>query len=84
MGNLEEDCVYIFQTILIKAIALNELSEASLDGFQQQWLKVQCRSYKSFLVCNVYRPPSTPINYGVPSPPKFTLRNTNRCFPRQA
>ena len=53
-------CTYVINDV--KATVLNDLSEASTDGFQQQWLKVQCRSYKSFLVCNVYRPPSIPTN----------------------
>ena len=53
-------CTYVLNDL--KATVLNDLSEAFTDSFQQQWLKVQCRSYKSFLVCNVYRPPSIPTN----------------------
>ena len=54
-------CVYI--THKMKASIINTLSLASDEGFQQLWLRVQCRSCKSFLVCTVYRPPSTPINF---------------------
>ena len=39
---------------------LENLSSACDDGFQQRWLRVQCRKYKSFLICNTYRPPQTP------------------------
>jgi len=30
---------------------------------QQLWLKVQSHCYKSFVICTVYRPPSTPLNF---------------------
>ena len=33
------------------------------SNFQQLWLKVQCKKFKSFLVCTVYRPPDAPISF---------------------
>ena len=53
-------CVYTKSSL--KAIVLEDLSLVSDDGLQQLWLSVQCRKQKSFLICNVYRPPGTPIN----------------------
>ena len=44
----------------LKITVLENLSSACDDGFQQLWLRVQCRKYKSFLICNTYRPPQTP------------------------
>ena len=44
----------------LKIAVLENLSSACDDGFQQLWLRVQCRKYKSFLICNTYRPPQTP------------------------
>ena len=52
-------CIYAKSNL--KASIIGDLSPVSDDGFQQLWLRVQCRNYKSFLVCNVYRPPSTPV-----------------------
>ena len=52
-------CIYAKSNL--KASIIGDLSLVSDDGFQQLWLRVQCRNYKSFLVCNVYRPPSTPV-----------------------
>ena len=46
----------------LKITVLDDLSPACEDGFQQRWLRVQCRSHKSFLVCNTYRPPDTPTS----------------------
>ena len=53
----------IYNKSSLKAIVLEDLSLVSDDGLQQLWLSVQCRKQKSFLICNVYRPPGTPINY---------------------
>ena len=44
----------------LKITVLENLSSACDDGFQQLWLRVQCRKYKSFLICNTYRLPQTP------------------------
>ena len=44
----------------LKITVLENLSSACDDDFQQLWLRVQCRKYKSFLICNTYRPPQTP------------------------
>ena len=41
---------------------MEDLSSVYEDGFQQLWVKVQCRSCKSFLICNTYRPPNTPTS----------------------
>ena len=51
-------CIYAKANL--KITVLEDLSSAYDDGYQQQWLKVQCRSFKSFLICNTYRPPQTP------------------------
>ena len=32
-------------------------------NFQQLWLKVQCKKFKSFLLCTAYRPPNSPISF---------------------
>lgn len=50
----------IYAKSCLKITVLEDLSSAYDDGFQQLWLKVQCRSFKSFLICNTYRPPQTP------------------------
>ena len=44
----------------LKITMLENLSSACNDGFQQLWLRVQCRKYKSFLIYNTNRPPQTP------------------------
>ena len=33
------------------------------SNFQQLWLKVQCKKFKSFLLCTVYRPPDATIDF---------------------
>ena len=42
---------------------IEEWSLVSEFNFQQLWLKVQCKKFKSFLFCTVYRPPDGPINF---------------------
>ena len=42
---------------------MENISLVSDNGFQQLWLKVQSRRYKSFVICTAYRPPSTPLNF---------------------
>ena len=44
----------------LKITVLENLSSVCDNGFQLLWLRVQCRKYKSFLICNTYRPPQTP------------------------
>ena len=38
-------------------------SSVSGHNFQQLWLKIQCKKFKSFLLCTVYRPPDAPISF---------------------
>ena len=54
-------CVYIKKND--KVSSLENVSSVSDNNFQQLWLKVQSRCYKSFVICTVYRPPSTPLNF---------------------
>lgn len=44
--------LYIYAKLNLKITVLDDLSLACEDGFKQLWLRVQCRSHKSFLVCN--------------------------------
>lgn len=46
-------CTYVKTSL--KASMIEELSSVSINGFQQVWLKEECKAYKSLLVCNVYR-----------------------------
>ena len=50
-------CIYVKSNI--KTTVLEDLSIICGDGFQQLWLRVQCRSHKSFLICSTYRLPDT-------------------------
>ena len=54
-------CVYIKKNY--KVSSMENVSSVSDNNFQQLWLKVQSRCYKSFVICTVYRPPSTPLNF---------------------
>ena len=54
-------CVYIKENY--KVSSMENVSSVSDNNFQQLWLKVQSRCYKSFVICTVYRPPSTPLNF---------------------
>ena len=54
-------CVYIKKNY--KVSSLENVSSVSDNNFQQLWLKVQSRCYKSFVICTVYRPLSTPLNF---------------------
>ena len=49
--------VYIRDTF--KATLLKDATGISDENFQQLWIKVQVRQYKSIFICTVYRPPST-------------------------
>ncbi|KAK2562924.1 hypothetical protein P5673_013901 [Acropora cervicornis] len=46
-----------------KVSVLDTWSSVSEYNFQQLWLKVQCRKFRSFLLCTVYRPPDAPISF---------------------
>ena len=54
-------CVYIKKNYKVSSV--ENVSSVSDNNFQQLWLKVQSRCYKSFVTCTVYRPPSTPLNF---------------------
>ena len=41
---------------------MDDLSSISPSGLHQLWLKVQVRNCKSFIICTVYRPPTTSLN----------------------
>ena len=45
----------------LKASVLKELSEISETDFHQLWIKVQCKMFKSLLICVPYRPPDCPV-----------------------
>ena len=53
----------VYTKSIYKASVLEEWSSVSERNFQQLWLKVQCKKFKSFLVCTVYRPPDAPISF---------------------
>ena len=46
-----------------KVSVLDTWSSVSEYNFQQLWLKVQCRKFRFFLLCTVYRPPDAPISF---------------------
>ena len=48
---------------IYKASTVNHLSSVSETDFQQLWIKLRCKKLKSFLLCTVYRPPSTPMSF---------------------
>lgn len=45
-----------------KIKCLDDLTSISPSGLHQLWLKVQVRNCKSFIICTVYRPPTTSLN----------------------
>ena len=45
------------------AWAIEKWSSVTESNFQQLWLKVLCKKFKSFLLCTVYRPPDAPIDF---------------------
>ena len=53
--------VYIKDTY--KASIVQQSSLVSETNFQQLWLKIQCKQFKSFLFCTVYRPPNSPMTF---------------------
>ena len=46
-----------------KPSVIEKWSLLSESNFQQLWLKVQCKKFKSFLLCTVYRPLDAPIDF---------------------
>ena len=48
---------------MYKACVIEKWSSVSESNFQQLWLKVQCKKFKSFLLCTVYRPPDAPVDF---------------------
>ena len=53
-------CAFVRQEY--KAQRLKELSYIAEPGLHQLWLKIQVRTFKSFLICTAYRPPNTPLD----------------------
>lgn len=54
--------VCVFASDRFKIERLDDLSCISPSGLHQLWLKVQVRNCKSFIICSVYRPPTTSLN----------------------
>lgn len=48
---------------IFKASVIEKWSTVFESNFQQLWLKVQCKKFKSFLLCTAYRPPDTPKDF---------------------
>ena len=48
---------------IYKASLIEKWSSTSESNFQQLWLNVQYKKFKSFLLCTVYRPPDAPIDF---------------------
>ena len=48
---------------IYKTCVIEKWSSVSESNFQQLWLEVQCKKFRSFLVCTVYRPPDAPIDF---------------------
>ena len=55
--------VLVYVKDIYKACVIEKWSSVSESNFQQLWLKVQCKKFKSFLLCTVYRPPDAPIDF---------------------
>ena len=53
-------CAFVSERFKIER--LDDLSSISPSGLHQLWLKVQVRNCKSFIICTVYRPPTTSLN----------------------
>ena len=54
--------VCVFASDRFKIERLDDQSSISPSGLHQLWLKVQVRNCKSFIICTVYRPPTTSLN----------------------
>ena len=59
--NRGDGLVDVYIKDIFKASHIEQPSSVSEHNFQQLWLKVQCKKFKSFLLCTVYRPPDSPI-----------------------
>ena len=55
--------IVVFVKDFYKASIVTESSSVSDSNFQQLWLKVQCKKFKSFLLCTAFRPPNSPIGF---------------------
>ena len=55
--------VLVYVKDIYKACVIEKWSSVSESNFQQLWLKVQCKKFKSFLLCTVYRPSDAPIHF---------------------
>ena len=55
--------VLVYVKDIYKACVIEKWSSVSESNFQQLQLKVQCKKFKSFLLCTVYRPPDAPIDF---------------------
>lgn len=51
--------IYVKNTY--RVAVMENTSSVSESNFQQLWLKIQCKNFKSFLLCTVYRPPNSSI-----------------------
>ena len=55
--------VLVYVKDIYKACVIEKWSSVSESNFQQLWLKVQCKKFKSFFLCTVYRPPDALIDF---------------------
>ena len=55
--------VLVYVKDIYKACVIEKWSSVSESNFQQLWLLVQCKKFKSFLLFTVYRPPDVPIDF---------------------
>ena len=55
--------VLVYVKDIYKACVIEKWSSVSESNFQQIWSKVQCKKFKSFLPCTVYRPPNALIDF---------------------
>ena len=55
--------VLVYFKDIYKTCVIEKWSSLSESNFQQLWLNVQCKKFKSFLLCTVYRPPDAPIDF---------------------
>ena len=55
--------VLVYVENIYKDCLIEKWSLVSESNFQQLWLRVLCKKFKSFLICTVYRPPNAPIDF---------------------
>ena len=53
-------CTFVKQNLKVEC--LQHLSSIASSGLHQLWLKIQAGNYRSFLICTVYRPPSSTLD----------------------